>query len=155
MKLDGAWHTDWVFVPAYNDGDAPYGTWTAESLMATPQWVDREDLSYDVGTAVVNELDGTALYAFGWPAAAPYDGTRMIYCSGNGLPALLTDGIGMVCNMTGGASGGPWFLEFNESAGLGIQSSVNSYKINLISVLMFGPTFGADAQQRYETAQSA
>ncbi|MPZ81163.1 MAG: peptidase [Actinophytocola sp.] len=174
VKLDGAWHTDWVFVPAYDNGNAPFGTWSARATMATPQWVASEDINYDVGAAVVSPLNGQSLtdvvggqgiafnqergqdmYAFGWPAADPYDGTAMIYCSGTTFDAFISDGIGMTCDMTGGASGGPWFLSFDEGTGAGIQNSVNSYKINLISIWMFGPYFGSDAQGVYNTAQAA
>jgi len=173
VKLDGAWHTDWVFVPAYDNGNAPYGTWTAKSTMSTPQWVASEDINYDVGAAVVNPLDGQSLtdvvggqgvafnqdrgldmFAFGWPAAEPYDGTTMIYCSGTTFDALISTGIGMTCDMTGGSSGGPWFLDFDEATGAGIQNSVNSYKINFIPTWMFGPYFGADAQGVYDAAQA-
>lgn len=174
VKLDGAFHTNWVFVPGYNNGNAPYGTWTARATMATPQWVASEDINYDVGAAVVNQLNGQsltdvvggqgvafnqakaqAMYAFGWPAAAPYDGTKMIYCSGTTFNAFISNGIGMTCDMTGGASGGPWFSQFSESTGTGLLNSVNSYKINFISIWMFGPYFGADAQNLYNTAQAA
>ena len=174
VKLDGAFHTNWVFVPGYNNGNAPFGTWTARATMATPQWVASEDINYDVGAAVVNQLNGQsltdvvgaqgvafnqargqAMYAFGWPAAAPYDGTKMIYCSGTTFNALISDGIGMTCDMTGGSSGGPWFLSFNEASGTGTLNSVNSYKINFISIWMFGPYFGTDAQNLYNTAQAA
>jgi len=174
VKLDGAFHTNWAFVPAYNNGNAPYGTWTARATMATPQWVASEDINYDVGAAVVNPLNGASLtdvvggqgvafnqargqnmYAFGWPAAAPYDGTKMIYCSGKVFNAFLSNGIGMTCDMTGGASGGPWFLQFSEASGTGLLNSVNSYKINIIPTWMFGPYFGADAQNLYNSAQAA
>ncbi|WP_405059720.1 hypothetical protein OG474_44300 [Kribbella sp. NBC_01505] len=173
VKLDGAFHTNWVFVPAYNNGATPYGTWTAKKTYATPQWVASEDINYDVGAAVVNPLSGASLtdvvggqgiafnqargqnmYAFGYPAAAPYDGTKLVYCSGKVFNAFISDGIGMTCDMTGGASGGGWFLQFSESTGVGIVNSVNSYKINLIPTWMFGPYFGADAQNLYNTAQA-
>ncbi|HEU5109209.1 MAG TPA: peptidase [Micromonosporaceae bacterium] len=174
VKLEGAFHTNWTFVPAYNNGTAPFGTWAARATMATPQWVASEDINFDVGAAVVNTLNGQsltdvvgaqgvsfnqpraqAMYAFGWPAAAPYDGTRMIYCSGNTFNAFLSNGIGLTCNMTGGASGGPWLRQFNEATGAGLVNSVNSYKINFIPVWMFGPYFGTDAQNLYNSAQAA
>ncbi|GAA0581330.1 peptidase [Kribbella sandramycini] len=173
VKLEGAFHTNWVFVPAYNNGATPYGTWTAKKTYATAQWVASEDINYDVGAAVVNPLNGQNLtdvvggqgvafnqargqnmYAFGYPAAAPYDGSKLIYCSGKVFNALISDGLGMTCDMTGGSSGGGWFLQFNEAAGTGIVNSVNSYKINFIPTWMFGPYFGADAQSVYNTAQA-
>lgn len=174
VKLDGAWHTNWAFVPAYNNGNAPYGTWSARTTLATPQWTATEDINYDIGAAVVNQLDGQnltdvvggqgvafnqsrglAMYAFGYPAAAPYDGSQLIYCSGNTFNAFLSNGIGMTCDMTGGSSGGPWFTNFSESAGTGQVNSVNSYKINFFDFWMFGPYFGADAQNVYNQAQAA
>jgi V8-like Glu-specific endopeptidase len=175
VKMDGAWHTNWAFVPAYDNGSTPHGTWTASETFATAQWEASEDINHDVGAAVVNPLDGRSLtdvvggqgvafnqargqdmYAFGYPAADPYDGTSLIYCSDTVFDdPLLSQGIGMYCDMTGGASGGPWFLEFDESTGLGIQNSVNSFKINFINFLMFGPYFGDSAQDVYTRAQNA
>ncbi|HEY0641495.1 MAG TPA: peptidase [Pseudonocardiaceae bacterium] len=173
VKLDGAFHTNFAFAPAYNNGNAPYGTWTARLTRATPQWVASEDINYDIGAAVMNTLNGQSLtdvvggqglafngsraqnmYAFGWPAAAPYDGTRMIYCSGRTFSAFISSGVGMTCNMTGGSSGGPWFVNFSEATGTGLVNSVNSYKINFFPNWMFGPYFGADAQTLYNTAQA-
>jgi V8-like Glu-specific endopeptidase len=173
VKLEGAWHTDWVFVPAYKDGNAPFGQWTAKATLTTAQWEASEDINYDVGAAVVNPLNGQSLtdvvggqgvafnqsrgqdmYAFGWPAADPYDGSHMIYCSGTTFDAFISDGIGMTCDMTGGSSGGPWFQEFDEGTGQGIQNSVNSYKINLVPTWMFGPYFGADAQDVFNRASA-
>jgi hypothetical protein len=179
VKLDGAFHTDWVFVPGYDNGNAPFGTWTARQTMSTPQWVASEDINFDVGAAVVNTLNGQRLtdvvgaqgvafnqargqgmYSFGYPAAAPYDGTKLIYCSGRVInDFLLSSDIGMLCNETGGASGGPWFLNFNEGTGAGIQNSVNSFRYQLLGLIdpgfMFGPYFGTDAQNLYTAASAA
>ncbi|MCL8011764.1 peptidase [Streptomyces sp. AS02] len=175
VKLEGAWHTNWVFVPGYHDGQAPYGRWSASKTLSTPQWTASEDINYDVGAAVVAPLDGKlltdvvggqglafntgynkAMYAFGFPAAAPYDGEKFIYCSGTtNRDFLLSNDHGMNCNMTGGSSGGPWFTQFNESTGTGLLSSVNSFKYNFLPNRMYGPYFGADAQNLYQTAQAS
>ncbi|MER5942229.1 peptidase [Streptomyces sp. NPDC001928] len=175
VKLEGAWHTNWVFVPGYHDGQAPYGRWSASKTLSTPQWTASEDINYDVGAAVVAPLDGKRLtdvvggqglafntgynlrmYSFGFPAAAPYDGEKFIYCSGTtNRDFLLSNDHGMNCNMTGGSSGGPWFTQFNESTGTGLLSSVNSFKYNFLPNRMYGPYFGADAQNLYQTAQAS
>ncbi|WP_435211508.1 peptidase [Streptomyces sp. bgisy034] len=175
VKLEGAWHTNWVFVPGYHDGQSPYGRWSASKTLSTPQWTASEDINYDVGAAVVAPLDGKLLtdvvggqglafntgynlrmYSFGFPAAAPYDGEKFIYCSGNtSRDFLLSNDHGMNCNMTGGSSGGPWFTQFNESSGTGLLSSVNSFKYNFLPNRMYGPYFGADAQNLYQTAQTS
>lgn len=174
VKLDGAYHTNVAFVPAYDNGNTPYGTWNARATMTTPQWNASEDINYDIGAIIVGQVSGQSLtdvvgaqgiafnqaradnmYSFGYPAAAPYDGTKLIYCSGRTFNAFLSNGIGMTCNMTGGASGGPWFRTFSEATGTGLLNSVNSYKINIIPTWMFGPYFGADAQNLYNLAQAA
>lgn len=175
VKLEGAWHTNWVFVPGYNNGNRPYGTWTAKQTLSTPQWTASEDINFDIGAAVVNQLDGQSLtdvvgsqgiafnqprgeqvYDFGFPAAAPYNGESLIYCSGVTIDDfLLSSDIGLACDMTGGSSGGPWFRTFDEATGTGVQTSVNSFKYNFLPTYMFGPYFGTDAQNLYGSAQSA
>ncbi|MFE3885762.1 trypsin-like serine peptidase [Streptomyces lydicus] len=175
VKLGGVWHTDWIFVPGYHDGEAPYGKWAAAKTLSTPQWTASEDINYDVGAAVVAPLDGKkltdvvggqglsfnsgyskAMYAFGFPAAAPYDGSKLIYCSGTTFKDPLFSGDhGLACNMTGGSSGGPWFTAFDEKTGTGLQSSVNSFGYQFWANTMFGPYFGDDAKNLYTTAQSS
>ncbi|WP_329382137.1 peptidase [Streptomyces sp. NBC_01351] len=175
VKYQGAWHTNWTFVPAYNNGNAPYGQWSATKTFATDQWAASEDMNMDVGLAVVAPLNGQTLsqvvgaqgilfnggynkrmYAFGFPAAAPYDGTKLVYCSGNsGKDFLLTRDHSLACNMTGGSSGGPWFQDFNETTGLGTQVSVNSFGYTFLPNRMYGPYFGNEAKAAYDKAQTA
>lgn len=175
VKLDGAWHTDWQFVPGYTNGEAPHGEWAAESTHATPQWDESEDMNYDVGAAVVGEVDGERLtdvvggqglafnagteldvHAFGYPAADPYDGEKFIYCSGTTFTVpIVTQAHGLGCDMTGGSSGGPWFTEFDESTGEGLQMSVNSFTFIFLPNNMFGPQFGDEAEALYETVQTS
>ncbi|GIH96657.1 trypsin-like serine peptidase [Planobispora siamensis] len=174
VKMGGAFHTNWVFVPGYNNGERPHGTWVATTLYTTPQWNNSEDINHDMAAAVVAPLNGRRLtdvvggqgiafnqarrqqmHAFGYPAASPYDGSRLIYCSGRAFDDFLASrDLGLNCNMTGGSSGGPWFLNFNESTGLGTQNSVNSFKYNFASGWMFGPYFGTEAKAVYDAAQS-
>lgn len=175
VKYQGSWHTDWVFVPGYHDGQAPYGEWPATETLTTPQWEASEDMNYDVGAAVVAPQDGKTLtetvggqgvafngayneemYSFGFPAADPYDGEKFIYCAGStSKDFLLTDDHMLACDMTGGSSGGPWFREFDESTGTGLQSSVNSFGYTFLPGYMFGPYFGSDAETLYETASAS
>ncbi|GAA1019008.1 peptidase [Acrocarpospora pleiomorpha] len=173
VKIGGSFHSNWVFVPGYDQGNRPHGTWVATSLLTTPQWNSREDMNFDLGAAVVAPLDGRLLteavggqgiafnqsrgrqmYAFGYPAASPYNGSRLIYCSGRAFDDfLMSEDVGLNCDMTGGSSGGPWFINFNESTGLGLLNSVNSFKYNFANYWMFGPYFGGEAQALYNAAQ--
>jgi V8-like Glu-specific endopeptidase len=174
VRLDGAWHTDWVFVPGYHDGQAPYGKWTATRTLTTAQWEAHEDINYDVGIAAVGPLDGRTLtsvvggqgiafnqqrhrrmYAFGYPAEAPYDGSKLVYCSGTAKDdPHKTQDLGLTCDMTAGSSGGPWFLGFDEKTGTGTQNSVNSFTYTAVPNEMFGPYFGNAVKALYDKAQN-
>lgn len=175
VKLNGSWHTNWVFVPGYHNGNAPYGQWPAKKTMATPQWAASEDLNYDVAAAVVgtvngrhltdvvggqgiafNQARGQRMYSFGYPAEVPYDGTKLDYCAGTTFTDYFgSNDNGLNCDMTGGSSGGPWFQSFDASTGTGVQNSLNSFAYNFLPGFMFGPYFGSDAQKLYTTAASA
>ena len=165
---DGAsgFHTNWSFVPAYADGSAPYGEWTARNLLTTSGWANGGDFSYDNGAAVVN-TNGSALtdvvggrniafntarsqnYAsHGYPAAPPFNGQRLWVCNS---PLVYDDTsanpptMGIDCDMTGGSSGGGWI------AG-GSVVSVNSYGYTTLPNVMFGPYQGSVAQSLYTQA---
>ncbi|MEV0963179.1 peptidase [Streptomyces sp. NPDC049910] len=175
VKYQGSWHTNVVFVPAYDNGQAPYGQWTATKTLTTPQWEATEDINHDIGAAVLAPLNGQKLtavtgaqgiqfnggynkqmYAFGFPAVSPYDGSKLIYCSGNSSKDwLFTQDHSLGCNMTGGSSGGPWFTGFNETAGTGLQVSVNSFGYIFLPNRMFGPYFGNEAKALYDRAQTS
>ncbi|GAB3571849.1 peptidase [Amycolatopsis endophytica] len=174
VKYQGSWHTDWIFVPGYDNGNAPYGEWPATATLTTPQWEANEDLNYDVGAAVVapqggqyltdvvgsqgiafNQARGQAMYSFGYPAEPPYDGSELTYCAGNTFnDAFGSNDLGMRCDMTGGSSGGPWFQNFDEATGTGVQNSVNSFGYTFLPGVMFGPYFGADAEALYDAASA-
>ncbi len=175
VKYQGSWHTDWVFVPGYRNGNAPYGKWTAKETLTTPQWEASEDLTYDVGAAVVNPLGGRRLtdvvgaqgiafnqarlqrtYSFGYPAESPFDGTKLIYCSGTALvdPVISKDNV-LRCDMTGGSSGGPWLVNFDPESGTGVQNSVNSFGYGFLPGYLLGPYFGSDAQALYQRAAAS
>ncbi|MEU7986863.1 hypothetical protein AB0B56_18555 [Streptosporangium canum] len=87
---------------------------------------------------VVKRGIGQAALAFGYPAAPqidgsrPYDGQKLRWCSGRTTrrPAptyLMELGIALKCGFTGGASGGPWLVDYNSATGLGYLNGVNSF----------------------------
>ncbi|MFK0296256.1 trypsin-like serine peptidase [Streptomyces sp. NPDC090442] len=91
------------------------------------------------------------LQAFGYPAAAPYDGARMMSClspSGRlaavqGAPPM--DRIG--CSMTGGSSGGGWFVNRGGKLTLVSNTSVG----NPTEGWQAGPYLGPVAQRVFTT----
>ncbi|MDQ0665302.1 hypothetical protein QFZ35_003800 [Arthrobacter ulcerisalmonis] len=167
----GGYATNFIFVPAYENGAAPYGKWSARALYAPSQWVSNGDMTYDTGFAVVNrnaqkqtltsvvggsgvafnQARGLTYKSYGYPAAAPFNGETLKSCTGTATndpnnPQFGTQGI--PCDMTGGSSGGPWFI--GTSSG-GVQNSINSYGYNR-SAVMYGPYWGSVIQATYNSA---
>ncbi|MFI6182654.1 trypsin-like serine peptidase [Nonomuraea sp. NPDC051191] len=173
VKLNGAAHRNWVFVPGFDDGRRPFGTWVATRVLTTQQWNTNEDINFDVAAVVVAPLQGRTLtdvvggqgvafnqptgrqmFSFGYPAAAPFDGSDLVFCSGKAFKdPVRTRDQGLRCTMTGGSSGGPWFEGFDTSTGLGWLNSVNSFKYDFAPDFMFGPFFGNEAMAVYQAAQ--
>jgi hypothetical protein len=165
----GDFATNWAFVPAYNNGSAPFGTWTARNLVTTGEWANDGDINYDTGFAVMNTNAGSHLTsvvggqgvafnlarslshtAYGYPAAPPFDGETLKSCAGTAVDDSFggTQSQGISCNMTGGSSGGPWFTG-------GVQNSINSFGYDGVANTMFGPYWGSVIQGAYDAASTA
>ena len=166
----GAFVTNFVFVPAYDNGAAPYGQWAANELVAPTEWTSGGDLSYDTGFAVVNPVNGQSLSntvggsglsfndarglgysAYGYPAAAPFNGQTLQSCQGTATadPFGQSQSQGIPCDMTGGSSGGPWFIGGGTG---GSQNSINSFGYTSVSNTMFGPYWGSVIASAYDSA---
>jgi V8-like Glu-specific endopeptidase len=163
----GGFYTNWAFVPAYKDGAAPYGTWTARTLLTTAAWGQQGDFGYDLGAAVMNISGGATLtdtvgsrgaafnqpaeqpyLSHGYPAAPPFSGGRMFICEsdlGTRDASANPPTMGIGCDMTGGSSGGGWVVGNN-------VLSVNSYGYRTQPNMMYGPYQGSVAQQLYASA---
>ncbi|WP_436886633.1 trypsin-like serine peptidase [Nocardiopsis dassonvillei] len=174
----GSWARNWTFVPGFSDGSSPYGRYTARDLLVSPEWSRRADDSFDLAVAVVNTDDGRAVqdrvgaqriafdtwtetrvrdgvqvYSFGYPAASPYNGRELHYCSGRTRPDTGgTTANGMRCGMTQGSSGGPWLTGFDTETGAGTVSSVVSFKYADDRRTQYGPRFGTQARKLYDHA---
>ncbi len=164
----GDFVTNFAFVPAYDDGQAPYGTWTASTLLTTDGWAQEGDFNVDTGFAVMNERGGQSLTdvvgsypiafnlargltydAYGYPAAKRYDGQELWKCTGSVTDdtwGTSTDQA-LPCSMTGGSSGGGWITG-------GKLNSVNSFGYRGVKDVMFGPYFGSAIQTVYSQAAS-
>jgi V8-like Glu-specific endopeptidase len=173
---DGGFVTNWVYVPDYERWSTksctsdPTRCFAASRLVTSSAWADSGDFDYDVAFAVVNgnTLESTwgsqaigfnlsrgqAMYDFGYPAAGRYHGQQLIYCNGTVRQDLYSLDNAMTCSMTGGSSGGPWYINFNSSTGVGTANSLNSYKYSNDTTTMYGPYFGNYAQAVYNTAAS-
>ena len=122
---------------------------------------DTSDIGFvagDPGSTTVNY--GVNTHSFGYPAARPYDGNKLISCWGR----TTADTVGgstdyrLPCNMTGGSSGGPWLLDatavdpanpIDNTDVSDVQISVNSFGYRGEKNAMYGPIFGTTIQALY------
>ncbi len=164
------------FVPAYN-GNASHccskGIFVANNLVTTSAWHNSGDFSLDEGAMTVNpnaggvklqNKVGAAGFAwnqardqqfvdFGYPQAAPFNGTQMISClaatavydTGIGGAGPAPNGIG--CDMTGGSSGGSWQIQWGGANGNapGYINGHNDYKYGSQPLAMYSPYFDTTA----------
>lgn len=166
----GGFFTNFMFVPAYRDGAAPYGKFTASSLLTTSAWQASGEWGVDLGAAVVarnssgqtlsqavaeralvfNSTRSQAYSLYGYPAAKKFSGQRMRVCNTSWLmnDSALPPTMGVSCDMTGGSSGGGWVTS------TGAVASVVSYGYASLRNVLFGPHMEADAQQLYTAAQA-
>jgi V8-like Glu-specific endopeptidase len=167
----GGFFKNFLFVPAYRDGDAtPYGTFAATTLLTTSGWQESGEFGVDLGAAVVgdngsgqtlseavseasivfNAPRAQTYSLYGYPAGKPFDGQRLRVCQTSWLrdDAATPDTMGASCDMTGGSSGGAWVTS------TGGVASVVSYGYPNLRNVLFGPHLETEAQSLYEAAQA-
>ncbi|WP_406479199.1 trypsin-like serine peptidase [Streptomyces platensis] len=122
-------------------------------LHVKPENGSGKSLQETVGNAARVWFDAPAanqigsLDAFGYPAAPPYDGARMMNCPARpgrlvmqqGTPAMNRIG----CTMTGGTSGGGWFVNRGGKLTLVSNTSISSNAHTWLA----GPHLGPEAQR--------
>lgn len=152
-----------VFVPAYDHGTRPFGTFVAEAVYVMPQWRQSENPDFDVAALRVapNELGAltdvvggrgfatsksrlAAFQIFGYPAAWA-GGEELRSCRAHGLgidrltdrfPGLPT--MPASCDMAAGSSGGAWLFDGEYVSG------VTSYSYAGRPGQLFSPYFGPE-----------
>jgi V8-like Glu-specific endopeptidase len=127
---------DISFVPAYDHGKRPFGTFTAEAVYLMPQWRQHENPDFDVAALKVapnrfgrlTDVVGgrgyitgrsrfSALQIYGYPAAA-LEGEELRDCRAHGLGSddltfrfMGPPTMPASCDMAGGSSGGAWIVD--------------------------------------------
>jgi V8-like Glu-specific endopeptidase len=175
---DGPGHdaTNFMFVPGYYKGAEPDGRWTFTAIDSTPGWEAQgsDRFRYDVGAARVTKVGaptatfastigtrpiafgqnptGQRLVSIGYPAAGRFNGSQQFGCTSpfrRWDTTALLDPMQISCDMTGGSSGGGWFLDANANrvadAGEPLVS-VNSYGYQFEKNTMYGPYMAAGGQ---------
>ncbi|KNB51520.1 trypsin-like serine peptidase [Streptomyces caatingaensis] len=164
-------YTDLVFVPGYDRKDQrPYGVFPVRATVTPASWaaegrtdiaaltvdpVRRTRLVDAVGgqNVAFGRKPGGKVTAFGYPASRPERGQRLLACTGT-AKAAPGDEQSVPCDMTGGASGGPWLAGLDARTGIGTLVSVNSHGDALEhSTTMSGPNLGAAARAVLDRAQ--
>src|SRR5688572_613919 len=165
--------TNFNFVPAFKNGDKPFGEWPAQAggARATPQYENNENLAYDVGAAVIaprngreiqevlgggrgmafNESTNHVYRAFGYPALAPFNGQVPYLCrsgSSGRDNSYNPPTIRISCDQTGGASGGGWVIDGGRIA------SLTSYGYDSQPGKLYGPYFGDAIRNFYESVRN-
>jgi V8-like Glu-specific endopeptidase len=164
------WHSNWVFAPDYSNGWAPFGYWYAKQLWTLTNYVNNGDEQDDLGAALlwpnsngtnaVNLLGGQgiawnygssqSIYDFGYPAAAPFNGQTLQYCTGTSGWGWLSAMEFLPSNFTGGSSGGPWLMSFNGNWGY-VNSVNDATGYFFYPGQMAGLYFGNNAGNLYNT----
>lgn len=145
------WYSNIVFIPAYRDGQAPYGKWHAKNLTVFTGWADYSDSSRDLGffsvfdnnrTKLVNAVGGNGFVynaspnqagvrVFGWPAEGRFKGNLAYFCQGSTKKSWWSSDMMIPCDMTGGASGGPWVLSRGRTENTGYIFGVTSRRTTI------------------------
>jgi V8-like Glu-specific endopeptidase len=160
---EGSVGRDLVFIPAYDHGARPFGTFVVQAAYVMPEWRRGENPDFDVAAlrVVPNEfglltdvvggrgwVTGRSRRAnfqiFGYPAAA-LKGEELRSCRAHGLgsdpltnPFTGPPTIPSLCDMAGGSSGGAWIVEGQYVDG------VTSYGYTGLADRVYSPYFGPE-----------
>ncbi len=156
VKESYGWVRRFVFVPAYHDGQTPFGVWRASELWVPRQWARVGNINYDFavvelapqnGIAVQDAVGGYGLaanlspnqyyQAFGYPFNF-FQTERLMACAGQYIGSERTGWrgprpVGFRCGMGQGSSGGGWIVQ---------GGYVNSLMSHGPPGKAFGPYFG-------------
>lgn len=166
----GHFHTNWVFVPAYNAGAAPFGQWTANMLIVSSAWHTGGGSLWgsDFGGAVLNKVANLKIsqkvgwlgwavnlpvgaqhwHSIGYPASAPFNGAKQIICAASWATSDSTSTFGIGCDATGGTSGGPLIrlMRPGVTSASNYVNGLNSYKYGNQPLALYSPYFGNSAK---------
>lgn len=182
----GGWAVNWTFVPGFDRGSEPYGSFTARTYYVSGRWAHGADEDDDIafvdmrktavadgpgksskagsGSRSIGDVVGAQPIAFGYrggsatvfgyPAAPPFNGSRLDYCQGPVVkdPYGAPDA-GLSCTMTEGDSGGPWLSVFDPRTGIGVITGVTSFKYSGHNRTLYSANLGATAQALYNRAE--
>jgi len=167
------WSYNFIFVPGYNNGNRPYGSWSSYQLWTSNDWYRSASFCKDYAIAVLNKNNGQGIgdvvgyfgylfngnqqlswRALGYPAAAPFNG-QLNYYADSAL-GVVDSGCGGRCGSSGctpaalgigsDATGGTSGGPWIYEWGSGYYlNSVNSYKYTQSQPgAIYGPYFDSE-----------
>lgn len=160
----GGFYTNFAFVPAYNNGARPFGTWNAAYVIVTGTWaggngvvpnaadyaiIEPADLSCNGSPCRVGDVTGYLGYQtlklfpnhahlLGYPANLD-SAQRMHQITAQSLRKTNPNCAEYGSDMTGGSSGGPWVQNFGV-ASVGQTAGSNTGANRVIGVTSYGYT---------------
>jgi V8-like Glu-specific endopeptidase len=175
VDTNGTSYTNWVFIPAYDHGNRPFGTFAATSLHWMPQRIGDADATWDAAFATVGQVNGRSLvdtvggqgigfdlnpgvdvHSFGYGGSeAEGNGEQMNWCAGTEVFQQGHEGggvWGIDCVQSGGSSGGPFLRDFDAGNGAGTQTGNISISVGDME---YHPYYGHEAADAYNGAQNA
>ncbi len=176
LYWQGGWVQNVIFCPLYENANTPYGCWAARDLEVPSDWINRKqnDLHHDFGMVIVapndegnltdvvggagwayNQAISSPFYAYGYPAGQPFDGQTRQSCENRVGKAWQHAGgkvVSIPCDMTGGSSGGPWFIQVN---GNWYLNGHNDFTSSIQHGHMFSPYYDDTWYALYNKAQNS
>lgn len=161
----GGWARHLTFIPAYADGQRPFGSWTWRRVFTPRRWAKHGNSNFDYAAIVlrrdrgrrVGHVTGTLGFAFGarrnrkyravgypvnraqgqlmWECRSTYEGPDPFYFGPGPVP------LGIGCDMLNGSSGGGWTIAGNRLA------SLSSFGLIGRPDELYGPRFTRRANQ--------
>jgi len=168
----GADKADIAFVPAYADGQTPFGVWQPEKYLMDPRWVKDADDNLDVAFIVLKPHDGkniqdvlggnTIEFDSGYHhnvrvTGYPGSNDAPITCD-NATSEQPKDFLEFPCaNFYGGTSGSPWLTSYNPQTRTGtIVGVLGGYEEGGSTPdVSYSDNLGADVKKLYDQAIGA
>jgi len=142
---DGWYTPDIRFVPGYDNGQRPYGTWTPRRMLVDPRWITSADPDLDVGFIVLKPLNGKKIQdVLGGDTIGINQGfTHLVrvsgYPEGSEQPVTCLNWTSQqagyqarfdCAGMPSGTSGSPWVTGYNPDTGTGtIVGVIGGYQL--------------------------
>lgn len=155
---------EFVFVPGYHDGHAPYGVWKADRVFLPDGWSKDQDEDSDVAFATLDELQakgiedvvGANRFTTGAATGAtpvtvtgyPHAAEESVRCTNRPTPHSPTQQRIACPGLTSGTSGSPWVNGDGQVVGVlgGHEQGGDTDDVSYSIVL------GAEAAQLYRAA---